>query len=127
MPFKDPEVARAKQREYDATRRKRRKNGSGYPVWREKENDRQRQWNAKRRKESVGRPMPDHCDACGGNDGGIVFDHCHTLGHPRGWLCRRCNLTLGHVNDDPGRLRKLIAYLERTKDGTEAQLALLGV
>jgi hypothetical protein len=40
-------------------------------------------------------------------------DHDHETGKVRELLCRRCNVTLGHVEDDVGRLEKLIAYLRR--------------
>jgi ribosomal protein RSM22 (predicted rRNA methylase) len=65
---------------------------------------------------TLGRVKPAVCEACGGNDGGIVFDHCHEHGHARGWLCDRCNVALGCLRDNIDRLHKLIAYLERTKD-----------
>ena len=68
----------------------------------------------------AGRPRPEVCEVCGNApDKGksLHFDHCHQRGHFRGWICRGCNLTLGYVSDDIGRLRKLIAYLERDKDG----------
>jgi hypothetical protein len=81
----------------------------------------------------LGRPKPDKCDACGGKEGsgrgsdGIVFDHCHEMGHPRGWLCGHCNTALGLLSDDRERLLKLVAYLDRTKGGTSPQLALSGI
>jgi hypothetical protein len=64
----------------------------------------------------AGRRRPEVCDACSGPpDTGraLHFDHCHTRGHFRGWLCRECNLALGNVRDNIQRLRQLIAYLER--------------
>ena len=64
----------------------------------------------------AGKPRPEICDVCGGApDKGksLHFDHCHQHGHFRGWICRECNLVLGHVHDDPERLRKLIDYLVR--------------
>lgn len=75
----------------------------------------------------LGRKRPDTCDACGGNDGGIVFDHCHVKGHPRGWLCDRCNVALGCLKDDANRLRKLIVYLERNRENSSPQLVLAGI
>lgn len=57
------------------------------------------------------------CEACGTNIAGAKAahgDHCHDTGRFRGWLCRECNLALGHVQDSIDRLHKLIAYLERT-------------
>jgi post-segregation antitoxin (ccd killing protein) len=78
----------------------------------------------------AGRPRPVVCDACGGPPDpkrGLHYDHCHKHGHFRGWLCRECNLALGNVRDDRARLLKLVAYLDRTKDGPVAQLTLSGV
>lgn len=39
-------------------------------------------------------------------------DHNHKTGNVRGILCARCNVTLGHAQDDPVRLAALIKYLE---------------
>lgn len=44
---------------------------------------------------------------------GWHMDHCHTTGKVRGLLCNGCNLALGHVKDNPHRLRELAAYVER--------------
>ena len=127
MPYKDPETRRAKQRGYDAKKRKKRRDSSEYPIWRAKENIRQQEWNAQRRKASIGRLKPDVCDACGGNEGGIVHDHCHLRGHSRGWLCSSCNLALGMIKDSQPRLLKLAAYIERNQNSNSDQFALPGV
>lgn len=40
-------------------------------------------------------------------------DHCHATRQVRGILCRRCNLAVGLLRDDPIRARSVAAYLER--------------
>lgn len=44
--------------------------------------------------------------------GSLHVDHNHRTGAIRKLLCTRCNAALGMVDDDPARLRALIAYLE---------------
>lgn len=79
-----------------------------------------------RQEAALGRKKPDVCDACGGSDGGIVFDHCHSAMFPRGWLCDRCNVALGCIRDSPDRLRKLISYLKRNKTGVTPDFMIAG-
>lgn len=43
----------------------------------------------------------------------IHADHCHATGTQRGVLCRKCNIAIGLLGDDPQRLRKAADYLER--------------
>lgn len=76
-----------------------------------------------RREADAGRPKPAECEVCG-QAGRIKFDHSHQKGHFRGWLCNSCNVVLGYVKDDPNHLRKLIAYLERTKNYVSPQYEL---
>lgn len=58
-------------------------------------------------------PRPGLCEVCGiPSDRVLHFDHCHVSGKFRGWLCYRCNSTLGMAQDSIPRLRALIAYLE---------------
>jgi hypothetical protein len=45
--------------------------------------------------------------------GKICLDHNHSTGKFRGWLCDRCNRTLGLANDDPALLRKMADYIEK--------------
>lgn len=51
------------------------------------------------------------CAICATTDQ-LVGDHDHATGSPRGILCRKCNLALGNMDDDPQRLRAAAAYLE---------------
>ena len=43
-------------------------------------------------------------------------DHCHKRNIPRGILCRKCNILLGHANDDVGILEKASVYLTKWRD-----------
>lgn len=43
----------------------------------------------------------------------LSIDHDHKTGKVRGLLCVKCNIVLGHVNDDIGLLKKLIEYLRK--------------
>lgn len=70
-----------------------------------------------RQEKKAGRPRPAVCDICHTPEipedvkTRIVFDHCHQHGGFRGWICHRCNIALGHVDDSVERLEQLIAYL----------------
>lgn len=46
------------------------------------------------------------------NETSASADHDHQALKPRGILCKRCNLMLGHAKDDVTRLAKAIEYLE---------------
>ncbi len=54
---------------------------------------------------------PEKCDVCSSKVR-IVYDHCHSSGAFRGWLCNACNVALGLVRDDPSILRALAKYVE---------------
>lgn len=43
-----------------------------------------------------------------------VIDHCHVTDKFRGWLCQKCNRSLGGFNDDRYILARAIDYLEDT-------------
>lgn len=111
---------RARGRAYEARYRKKnrekllKRNKAYHAKNRERENAKGRAREARRRIqaqiERAGRPKPSHCECCG-DPAKLVFDHCHTTGKFRGWICQQCNHALGHVRDDPVRLSKLITYL----------------
>jgi hypothetical protein len=43
------------------------------------------------------------------------LDHDHKTNKFRGWLCHKCNLGLGNLNDDTGRLHRALEYLQEIK------------
>jgi hypothetical protein len=58
------------------------------------------------------------CAICGYVQGSdcnrrLSVDHDHVTGRVRGLLCTRCNSAIGHMMDDPVRLRDAAAYIER--------------
>jgi hypothetical protein len=111
--IKNPGKKKAKQARYEAKK----------PASRKLEESRrdhmtERQRREKRLAEIAGRPRPLVCDICkdpNSRRGDVIaFDHCHKHGHFRGWLCDRCNTTLGAVGDNPELLRNMADYLEKT-------------
>lgn len=59
-------------------------------------------------------PKPDdnRCGCCGEVKSRLVYDHDHSSGLFRGWICDGCNLALGLVKDNLWTLTKLIMYLK---------------
>jgi hypothetical protein len=55
---------------------------------------------------------PSTCSLCD-TSVALVFDHCHTSGEFRGWICNDCNLALGLVRDKTETLKRMVSYLER--------------
>jgi hypothetical protein len=104
-------LTRPGNRERANTSRRRRYAAS--PEFRVKERQKQR-----RRYGVPTRPEPAFCEICGEPEtfrGGqaLAQDHDHVTGLFRGWLCRRCNLTLGAFRDSVALFRSAIKYLEK--------------
>ena len=52
---------------------------------------------------------PDKCQTQ--PDKPLYVDHCHQTKAIRGLLCHKCNIALGHMNDNPEQLERAAAYL----------------
>lgn len=61
--------------------------------------------------------FPKSCAICGGKSE-LVGDHDHATGKPRGILCRKCNLAIGNMRDEPRFLREAANYLEGARTST---------
>lgn len=59
------------------------------------------------------------CVICG-NTGVMMVDHDHKAHKIRGILCRKCNVALGHFNDDPDLLEFARIYILSSRDDDEA-------
>ena len=44
---------------------------------------------------------------------GFQIDHCHSTNKIRGLLCHNCNVAVGHLKEDPVRIRRLLEYVKR--------------
>lgn len=45
----------------------------------------------------------------------LVYDHDHSTGKFRGWLCDGCNVSLGRFNDDIALFKRAIEYLQKSQ------------
>ena len=55
------------------------------------------------------------CEICGTIEERMTIDHDHKTGKVRGALCYKCNLVLGHVDDNVDTLSAFITYLLKHK------------
>lgn len=63
------------------------------------------------------RPCPDACENCDTPawllTRSLALDHCHETGKFRGWLCSKCNASIGGLGDNEDGLLRAVAYLRR--------------
>lgn len=69
-------------------------------------------------KEEIEMMLDRGCEICGANPHvdpscRMHIDHDHRTGMVRGALCQSCNLALGHMDDDPIRISRMLQYLMR--------------
>ena len=69
------------------------------------------------------------CAICGNNrsKGVLELDHDHVTRQIRGFLCRKCNLGLGHFADNPNWLRRAAGYLERKNKNKQKYLLIISM
>lgn len=60
------------------------------------------------------RPDPGVCEQCASAPS-LHLDHDHDTGAFRGWLCRKCNTSIGALGDNIAGLERAIAYLKRAQ------------
>lgn len=114
----NPEVRRDSSRRYRL--RNPGKTAEQWSKWSAANPDHQARRNERelrRRIAAAGRPPGDSCECCGGPANGpgsrFHWDHDHSSGLFRGWICMRCNVALGLVRDSVEVLHLMINYLEK--------------
>ena len=61
-------------------------------------------------------PPGSPCECCGRIDK-LQLDHAHGGSRAwRGWLCRSCNIGIGHLGDSTEGVTKALAYLAAAKE-----------
>jgi len=88
--------------------------------WRELNPEKWRAVSVKSKRKAMGipdatRPQPERCELCSRIPKTWHLDHCHATGKFRGWLCNRCNLSLGHLGDNIAGLKLAIDYIRRSE------------
>jgi hypothetical protein len=131
MPYRSSAAIKAYQRQYRIKNRK--KLSEAHRQWRFKNPEKMAAATKRylaankvktiayyRRRNGLPEPLysdPGLCEICGRKPNvrckNLCLDHCHTTGKFRGWLCSRCNLVLGNLQDSPEILRKAADYIEK--------------
>ena len=67
-------------------------------------------------------PVPENCQCCGATLGDKPhMDHDHETGEFRGWLCNKCNVGLGGMNDSISGLFKGLKYIIKSHLPTQEE------
>lgn len=123
MPYRDPEKAREKQREY--SRRWREKHPEQYRAIKRRCNLKAAYGMTPAEFDSMLEQQGGGCAICGATDnsharnGTLCVDHDHGTNLVRGILCGPCNLGLGKLGDTLDGLMKAVAYLKNHHSSTQ--------
>lgn len=88
-----------------------------------------RNWNLQQREKLAGRAKPTVCECCGRTMTKprlIHWDHDHSTGQFRGWICYSCNSILGLARDSEAHLLSAIAYLRNPPGPTPTPISGCG-
>ena len=58
------------------------------------------------------RPVDSKCMCCGRIDK-LHLDHCHNTEKFRGWVCKNCNVGIGHLGDKIEGIERALKYLKK--------------
>jgi len=59
------------------------------------------------------RPPPARCECCNQKKDKLIYDHDHGILILRGFLCKKCNIGLGHFGDNLEGVLRGALYLEK--------------
>jgi phage/plasmid primase-like uncharacterized protein len=65
-------------------------------------------------------PSGTPCDLCGRIDK-LHLDHDHGTGKMRGFLCKQCNIGLGHLGDSEESIERALQYLKRANGRSDEE------
>ena len=55
-----------------------------------------------------------YCFCCNKYDENLILDHDHTTNQLRGWLCKKCNTSIGGLGDNIEGVLKAVQYLKQS-------------
>ena len=61
------------------------------------------------------RPVDSKCMCCGRIDK-LHLDHCHNTEKFRGWVCKSCNVGIGHLGDKIEGIERALKYLKKANE-----------